>query len=161
MLHFNLTHFLNGSMNTQTQIGTNAVVWGVVSYLIYNVHLANEIAARKSFLRLLDKNRELMRAEDDLMRAEDDKKALADDIRMLEADNERIRKEVAISGMNEMQVQIVQVRPLVCCMQSAPSCRQVYPILITRVTLDNRRTLQILIGMSAPSSSLIGGRSSS
>ena len=93
-------------MNIQTQIGSNVAIWGVVLYLIHKVQLATELAARKSFLRLLDKNRELMRAEED-------NRALADDNRKLEADNERIRKEVAVSGMNEMQAQLVQVRPAV------------------------------------------------
>ena len=71
--------------------------------LIYRVQLTNELTARKSFLRILDKNRELMKAEED-------KRALADDNRKLAADNARIRKQVAVSGMNEMQVQLVQVR---------------------------------------------------
>ena len=98
-------------MNIQPQIGTNVVIWAIVLYLIYKVQLANELAARKSFLRLLDKNRELMKAEED-------KRNLEDDVRKLEADNERIRKEVAVSGMNEMQVQLVQVRSAVRCMST-------------------------------------------
>ncbi len=109
--HFTLTHLLYGSMNIQPQIGTNAVIWAIVLYLIYKVQLANELESRKSFLRLLDKNRELMKAEKD-------KRALEDDVRKLEADNERIRKEVAVSGMNDMQVQLVQVRSAVRCMST-------------------------------------------
>ena len=79
------------------------MIWIVVLYLIYRVQLANELETRKSFLRVLDKNKELMKAEED-------KRALADDNRKLAADNARIRKQVAVSGMNEMQVQLVQVR---------------------------------------------------
>ena len=78
-------------------------------YLIYRVQLSNELAARQSFLRLMDKNAELIDKDAELMRAEDEKKALAEDVRQLEAANEKIRKEVAISGMNEMQVVLVQV----------------------------------------------------
>ena len=52
---------------------------------------------------MLDKNKELIKAEED-------KRALADDNRKLAADNEKIRDQVAVSGMNEMQVQLVQVR---------------------------------------------------
>ena len=85
------------------QIATRTWIWGIVLYLIYRVQLANELDTRKSFLRVLDKNKELMKAEED-------KRALADDNRKLAADNERIREQVAVSGMNEMQVQIVQVR---------------------------------------------------
>ena len=103
------------------QTGTNVATWGIVLYLIYKVQLANELAARKSFLRLLDKNRELMRAEED-------KRVLADDVRKLEADNERIRKEVAVSGMNEMQVQLVQVRPAVRCMSKFSDSSSSSPI---------------------------------
>ena len=108
-------------MNIQTQIGSNVAIWGVVLYLIHKVQLATELAARKSFLRLLDKNRELMRAEDD-------RRALADDVRKLEADNERIRKEVAVSGMNEMQVQLVQVRLAVRCMSKFSDSSSSSPI---------------------------------
>ena len=79
------------------------MIWIVVLYQIYRVQLANELTARKSFLRVLDKNKELMKAEED-------KRALADDNRKLAADNEKIRKQVAVSGMNEMQVQLVKVR---------------------------------------------------
>ena len=79
------------------------MIWIVVLYQIYRVQLANELTARKSFLRVLDKNKELMKAEED-------KRALADDNRQLAADNERIREQVAVSGMNEMQVELVQVR---------------------------------------------------
>ena len=99
------------------QIATNTGIWAIVLYQIYRVQLANELTARKSFLHVLDKNNELMKAEED-------KRALADDNRKLAADNARIRKQVAVSGMNEMQVQLVQVRTLVCCMHSAPTCRE-------------------------------------
>ena len=133
-------------MNIQTQIGSNVAIWGVVLYLIHKVQLATELAARKSFLRLLDKNRELMRAEED-------NRALADDNRELEADNERIRKEVAVSGMNEMQVQLVQVRAprsfncvfLQCCTVLH------IPHHCAHLTFNNRQTRQTSTGTSVQS----------
>ena len=72
-------------------------------------HRRSDLANRNSFLRVLDNSRELVKAEED-------KRTLENNVRKLEADNERIRKEVAVSGMNEMQVQLVQVRPAVRCM---------------------------------------------
>ena len=97
------------------------MIWIVVLYQIYRVQLANELTARKSFLRVLDKNKELMKAEED-------KRALADDNRQLAADNERIREQVAVSGMNEMQVQLVQVRPAVRCMSKFSDSSSSSPI---------------------------------
>ena len=70
--------------------------------VIFGIQFANELAERKTFLRVLDKNKELIKAEED-------KRALAADVRKLEAANERIREEVAISGLNQMQVKLVQV----------------------------------------------------
>ena len=88
--------------NDMNKALSTAVIWAIVLNLIYRIQLANDLAARKAFLRVLDKNRELMKAEED-------KRALADNVRELEIDNERIRKEVAVSGMNKMQVKMVQV----------------------------------------------------
>ena len=131
------------------------MIWIVVLYQIYRVQLANELTARKSFLRVLDKNKELMKAEED-------KRALADDNRKLAADNEKIRKQVAVSGMNEMQVQLVQVRAsrsftfvfftvLYTMLHTANDC--------AHLTFNNRQTRQTSTGTSVQSSSSIGGES--
>ena len=51
--------------------------------------------------RIKDKNEELTRAEDA-------KKGLEKEVSDLEKQNEKIRKEVAVSGLNEMQVRLVE-----------------------------------------------------
>ena len=134
---------------------THLFSWLLLMLVLFETHRRSDLHARESFLHVLDNYKELMKAEED-------KRALADDVRKLEADNESIRKQIAVSGMNEMQVQLVQVRvsrSFTCVFFTV-----LYTVLHTandcaHLTFNNRQTRQISTGTSVQSSSSIGGES--
>ena len=83
-------------------------IWFFVLYLIYLIQRSNELSMRQTFIRIKDKNAVIKDKTGELTKAQDVNTELQRANSSLEADNERIRNEIAISGMTKMQVLLVE-----------------------------------------------------
>ena len=90
------------------------------------------------------------------MKVKEDKRALVDDVRKLEVDNERIRNEVAVSGMNQMQVQLVQVSAFCWCLLNLMLNAKIIFDSFACAILDGRKMRQISTEMFGLSLNSIG-----